>query len=162
MVNQKNLNVYIGTTKTGAGIFLSSKIMDRKKYRRHLRVEVFACFSDAEDEFFRRYKDVIDMKQFRVNHLYPIKDKHMYSVFSSWTYVGVTTSEYAYENVEKILPKDAEAPYWRHNLNYEEAVCSVRNHFVHYYGDARLYIYDPIRLHNYFRLDEVRNRRCLK
>lgn len=156
MDDYTNLICYIGTTKTGAGIFLSDKIIGRKKFANHLRTETFRTFDEAESEFFSRYEDRIDRKNFRINKLYKIKEDSLYSVFFSAEYVGITYADNCYETADKVLGFELAMPYWRHNLPYEKAILYLRSHFVNWYKDERLYINTAVCLHQPIMLADVK------
>lgn len=147
---------YIGVTKTGAGIFLSGKIIERKRYGKYVHTEQFENFAEAEKIFFERYGTQISQKDFRVNKMYTIIDKAMYSVFSTPHVVGLTYTEHFYENMEKILPSDSGMAYCRHNLEYQEAVDYVRGHFAKWYAEPKLYINFAVRLHQPIYLTDVK------
>ena len=155
MAYYKNLKCYICTTRTSAGIFLSGKIMDKKIYGRHLRTEVFENFADAEKVFWERYSDQVSKEKFHLNQLYQVKDKKMYSVYSTPYLVGMSYTDNFYDNLNLLLPKDSVIPYTRHNLTYEEATNYVRSHFARWYNNPDYYVDFSIRLHEPIHLFEV-------
>lgn len=156
MESCKKIGAYIGTTKTSAGIFLSRKIINRKKYGKYLHVERFENLEEAVETFFSRYADWVKREEFRLNKLFRIRENPRYSVFFSGEYVGLTYSENCYETAEKVLPADAAIPYWRHNLTYEEATNYVRGHFANWYRNEQLFVNTAVRLHQPIYLSELR------
>ena len=120
-----------------------------------MHTEVFENFQEAEKEFFGRYSDWVSKEDFHLNQLYQVKDKNMYSVFSTPYYVGMTYTENCYENVDMLLPADSAIPWWTHSLTYEKAVEKVKMDFVRRYGNSNLYIHLPIRIHQAISLNDV-------
>lgn len=96
-------------------------------------------------------------KEFRLNKLFIVKEKDMYSVFSTPYMVGMTYSDFFAENLKKILPTDETVSYVRHNMEYEDAVRYVRSHFARYYSNETLYINFAIRVHQPIYLHEVKS-----
>lgn len=147
---------YIGRTKYSAGIFLSMQVAKRKKYGKYLKFTVYPDFAEAEKAFWSEYSDVIEKQNFRLNQLYPVAEKPLYSVFSTWYHVGMTYGDNCFECADMVLPKNSMEPYWEHNLTYDDAITIVKNHFVKMYKDYRYYIHFPIRLHEVISLNDVK------
>lgn len=157
MENHKTWPCYIGITKNGAGIFLSDKIIERKKYGQFLHTQTFESFEEAVENFTERYGKVIFPQKIRLNKLYVVKEKKIYSVFSTPYMVGMTYSEFYENNLKNILSADEAVSYARHNLEYEIAIQYVRSHFERYYNNPALYINFAIHMHQPIYLYEVKN-----
>lgn len=116
---------FIGETKYKAGIFLSIKIAEGKPYYKHLKLEAYSDFQTAESEFLRRYREKLSEEIIRLNRLYEVRERPLYSVFCTPLCVGMTCSEYALENFCIILKGYRGPVWWKHALDYEEAARRV-------------------------------------
>lgn len=124
MENYKSIEkrCFIGETKCKAGIFLSEEIARGKPFYKWLKWERYPDFQAAEMEFFNRYEKEVSKKDFRLNHLFDVRESPRYSVFWTSYCVGVTYTEYFGENIEKILPNCNCFIWQRHGLEYEDAM----------------------------------------
>lgn len=148
-------------TKFSAGIILSVKIAKRKKYFNHLILEEFKDYHTAEKRFFELYGDVVSYEEFEVNKLFAVRDKHIYSVFYSKNFVGITYTNNVWSNIATIV---GEYPgrIWTHNsLEYDDAVLLARNKFVEQYGNVQFYIYGRIPINKIIMFEDMLRRNRL-
>ncbi len=116
---------YIGETKSMAGIFLSRKIAESKKFYEHLSLTEYTDFKAAEEVFLKKYSDVVG-EIIHLNELYQVRDKAMYSVFYTPLCIGITDS-YEFEKNLKIILGAYKGPLWvSHYLEYEDAVEDIQ------------------------------------
>lgn len=116
---------YIGETRYKAGIFLSIKIAEGKPYFKHLKLEAYSDFQTAESEFLRRYREKLSEEIIRLNRLYEVREHPLYSVFYTPFCVGMTHTETAFKNSQVIFRGYTGPVWWKHALDYEEAVRRV-------------------------------------
>ena len=124
MDNQKKIrgNCFIVQTKCSAGIFLSSDIARRKPYYKYLRFVTYSSFEEAYDEFFKSFGETISKADFKVNKLYKVRDDLGWSVTYCWEFVCLLETYNAAENFEKIIRCYDGFVYWKHGMEYEQAV----------------------------------------
>ena len=114
------LTCYIGETAYKAGIFLSYRIAERKSYFKNLKLERFTSFNEAEDEFKKRYGEVVDMTIFKLNHLYSVRSQNVYSVFWTPLNVGICYTCAFSDAADMLIPEDDNMRWWKHGLTYDE------------------------------------------
>ena len=71
---------YIGRTKYMAGIFLTRKIAEGKKYGNSLALTQYQSYEEAEKAFFDSYGDWVTREGFQANRLYDVKRRDIYAV----------------------------------------------------------------------------------
>lgn len=135
-----NYKCYIMETKFSAGIFLSIEIAKRKKYFEHLKIKEFKNYDSAENEFFKLYGESVKKEEFKVNNLYQVRSKNVYSAFYSEDFVGITYTNNFWSNVVAIVGNYKKRIFALHALEYDNAVQIVRKKFVEQYRKSEFYI----------------------
>lgn len=145
---------YIGETKFKAGIFLSRQIINRKKYKDSLKITEFSSYDEAKQAFLSYYKHISE-DELRLNCLYEVRDRHIYTVFSTMNAFGIVEEETRTTFLPAILGDIDLSIRFRYDLTYEEAQKVARNIFVRIYKRPEYYIRGNIPLNRAITLQEV-------
>lgn len=114
---------YLGTKGCFAGIFLSRQILKRR-YGKNMKTEKFPDFKTTYATFEDRYGKFLESEEkdykFRINRLYQVIEKPLYSVYYTKEYCGFTYTK------DCELYEKSTNTFWKHNLSYGEASTKVR------------------------------------
>lgn len=149
---------YIATTKYSAGIFLSRKIASRQKYAKHLKLEEFDCLNSAIDVFVQRYPGIVECEDFRLNRIFQVKEKPLYTVFWTLNNVVITEDNGNFDKLPVLLPDDWREARCRENMTYEDAQMYASIRFARIYKDQRLCISSNLRINMPISLESVKHR----
>lgn len=145
---------YIGKTKFKAGIFLSRQIAGRKKYAEHLKLMKFENYEQAKEAFLQAHGKVTG-ENIRLNCLYDVRDKEIYSVFLTPYHVGIFETELKGMFKKLPFPENGQGAVWQDYLTYEQAVKIVREHFSRVWHNSRLYITNGIPLNTVIAVKDI-------
>lgn len=153
---------FIGETRFYAGIFLSRKIAMRKPYANSLRLIQFESFAEAVQRFLEMYGEIVNLKELRVNTLYQVRAKDIYSVVYTSYGAGITLTENFAYNVSCMLSESCHTLAAEHGLEYEQAAEAVRTRFVEQYGISLFYINGSIPLNQIITFETMLKRNHLQ
>ena len=145
---------YIGETKFKAGIFLSRQIVDRKKYAESLRLMKFGSYQEAREAFLKAYGEITG-EDIRLNYLYEVRSREIYSVLSTPYYVGVYETHLRELFYQESCLKHAKNVVSQDCLSYEEAIKTARERFARIWHNSGLYIDQKIPLNSVIKLSEM-------
>ena len=116
---------YIVETDNAAGVFLQSELGHLTEvYGTEIRIEPYACYSEAEGELLDRYSELAP-NLLTLNRLYWAKDMPLFSVFDFGSYAVATSSKEHACFLASSGNKVGEDILFENGLTYDE----VQNYF---------------------------------
>lgn len=140
-----NCKALIGKTRFSAGLFLSKRIANRKLYASHLKFEEFSDFQTAEQTFFKCYP-WLDTGEFKLNKLYPVKERPEYCIYYTREIVLIGEGDTADEVAAMCFNASEDDVFIKTLSDYEEAQVYARNRFVRYWKNSDYFIPRNLRI----------------